>query len=64
LEITDPKVLWAVMSWFVFIGVLAERRGKGRSEYRSAMAAVVGFALVVGMYLALRVTAGGSGVFL
>ncbi|MSR23134.1 MAG: hypothetical protein EXR92_06300 [Gemmatimonadetes bacterium] len=64
LEMTDPKVLWAVMSWFVFLGILGARGGKGRSEYRSALAAVVGFAVVIGMYLALRVTEGGSGLFL
>ncbi len=64
LEMSDPKVLWAVMSWLVFLGILVARQGRGRSEYHSALAAVVGFAVVIGMYLALRVTAGGSGLFL
>lgn len=64
LEIEDPKVLWAVMSWMVFLGIFAARRGKGRSEYRSALAAVIGFGIVIGTYLALRITAGGSGLFL
>jgi ABC-type uncharacterized transport system permease subunit len=64
LEIEDPKVLWAVLSWVVFLGIFAARRGKGRSEYRSALAAVIGFAIVIGTYVALRVTTGGTGLFL
>jgi hypothetical protein len=52
------------MSWMVFLGIFAARRGKGRSEYRSALAAVIGFGIVIGTYLALRITAGGSGLFL
>jgi HemX protein len=64
LEFGDPKVLWAMLSWLVFVGIFAARRGKGRSEYRSALAAVIGFGIVIGAYLALRVTAGGTGLFL
>lgn len=64
LEFRDPKVLWAMLSWLVFVGIFAARRGKGRSEYRSAMAAVIGFAIVIGAYLVIRVTAGGTGLFL
>ena len=64
LEIDDPKVVWAVMSWVIFLGIFAARRGKGRNEYRSALAAVIGFAIVIGTYLALRLTSGGGGLFL
>ena len=64
LEIDDPKVIWAVLSWTVFLAIFAARRGKGRNEYRSALAAVIGFGIVVGTYLALRLTAGGTGLFL
>lgn len=64
LEMSDPKVVWAVMSWLVFLGIFGARRGRGRTEYRSALAAVVGFAVVVGLYLALRITSGGEGLFL
>jgi HemX protein len=64
LEFADPKVLWAIMSWFVFLGVFLARRGRGSTEYRSALAAVVGFAVIICTYLALRVTASGSGLFL
>jgi ABC-type uncharacterized transport system permease subunit len=64
LEFGDPKVMWAATSWLVFVGILAVRRAKGHSEHRSALAAVIGFGIVVGTYLALRLTAGGSGLFL
>lgn len=64
LEFGDPKVLWAMLSWLVFVGIFVARRAKGRSEYRSAMAAVIGFGIVIGAYLAIRITAGGTGLFL
>ncbi|TVR66688.1 MAG: hypothetical protein EA422_01420 [Gemmatimonadales bacterium] len=64
LEISDPKVLWAVTSWFVFLGILVARGGGGRNDYRGAVASVVGFGVVIGTYLILRVTIGGTGLFL
>jgi ABC-type uncharacterized transport system permease subunit len=59
LTLTDPKVVWAVLSWVVFAGVIVLRRGKGRREYRSALASVVGFALVLGSYLLIRLPTSG-----
>ena len=64
LQIDDPKVIWAVLSWAVFVAIFAARRGPGSSEYRGALAAVIGFAVVVGTYLAFRLTAAGTGLFL
>lgn len=64
LEFGDPKVLWAVLSWFVFLAIFIAGRGKSASEYRTAVATVIGFAVVIGTYLALRITAGGTGLFL
>lgn len=64
LEMSDPKVVWAVLSWLVFLAVLLARLGSGRRDYRGAVASVVGFIVVVGSYLLLRVTVGGSGFFL
>ncbi len=64
LEFADPKVVWAVLSWGVFLGILIARRGAGRSDHRGALAAVIGFAVVVGTYLVLRLTVGGDGLFL
>jgi ABC-type uncharacterized transport system permease subunit len=64
LELGDPKVIWAILSWIVFVAVLGSRWGPGRTEYRGALAVVVGFSLVVASYLFLRFTAGGEGLFL
>jgi ABC-type uncharacterized transport system permease subunit len=58
---SDPKVIWAVLSWAIFAAVLLLRRGKGRREYRSALASVVGFSIVLGTYLVVRLTAPGGG---
>lgn len=64
LPFDDPKILWSVLSWFIFLGIIVARRGRGRREYRGAVASVAGFALVIGSYLVLRLTAGGDGLFL
>lgn len=64
LEMGDPKVLWAILSWFIFVFVILARRGSGRTDYRGAMAAVLGFVVVIGSYLVLRLTVGGAGLFL
>jgi ABC-type uncharacterized transport system permease subunit len=61
VSLGDPKVVWAVLSWAIFAGVLLLRRGKGRREYRSALASVVGFSLVLGSYLVVRLTSPGGG---
>ncbi len=54
-EQSDPKVVWAVLSWFVFVVALAVRAGGGLKERRSAVASVVGFTLIVIVYVGLRV---------
>jgi ABC-type uncharacterized transport system permease subunit len=64
LSLDDPKVMWAILTWVVFVAVLGSRWGPGRTEYRGAVAAVVGFSVVVASYLILRFTAGGEGLFL
>jgi ABC-type uncharacterized transport system permease subunit len=58
----DPKVLWAATSWVIFALVLLARVGRGRGEYRGALAAVVGFTLVLGSFLVLRFSAQGGGL--
>lgn len=61
LPITDPKILWGMATWLVFIVVLALRRfGGGRRDRRGAMAAVWGFGLVVFSYVILRLIVGGA----
>jgi ABC-type uncharacterized transport system permease subunit len=64
IQLSDPKVALGVFAWVVFLAILLFRGAKGSSEYRGALAAVVGFALVIGVYLALRLASGGSGLFL
>ena len=64
LEMADPKVIWSVLSWFCFLGVMLVRRQGGRPEYRGAVAAVLGFAVVVAVFVVLRVTVGAEGLFL
>jgi hypothetical protein len=48
----------------VVLSVLIARAGGGRVEQRSAVAGLVGFGLIVASYLLLRVTMGGSELFL
>ena len=63
-ELSNPKVLWALLSWAILAGILALRHGKGSTEYRSAVVTIVGFALVIGLYLALRLALPVNGLFL
>lgn len=64
IRLTDPKVALGVVTWVVFLTIFFARSAKGGSEYRGALAAVLGFALVIGVYVALRLASGGSGLFL
>jgi HemX protein len=64
LEVGDPKVIWAVLSWLVFVGILLSRVGKGSTEHRGALTAVIGFGVVIASYVVLRLTAEGTGLFL
>jgi len=64
IELGDPKVTVGVANWFVFLAIFAIRAGRGSNEYRNALAAVLGFTLVVGLYVVLRLVSGGSGLFL
>ncbi len=61
---SNPKVLWAIMSWFIFVVALGVRAGGGVKERRSALASVVGFSVIVISYLGLRLVSSGGGFFL
>jgi HemX protein len=63
-QVSDPKVVWAVLSWAVFVAALLARRGGERPERRGAMAAVVGFGVVVVFFLVIRLLAVENGFFL
>ena len=58
------QTVWAIFSWAAILGVLLARSGGGRVEQRSAMAGLVGFALIVASYVVIRVASGATGLFL
>ncbi len=59
-----PQVIWGVITWVIFVAaMLAGRSGPARAR-RSALASVVGFALVVAAYVILRVAITGGRLFL
>ncbi len=64
LEPANPKVVWAVLIWFVFVAALGARAGGGLKERRSALTTAVGFVLIVVSYLTLRVASSDAGFFL
>jgi len=64
LEPTDPTVIWGVLTWLVFVGVLMARGRGSQNERKGALATVAGFALVVVSYVVLRIAASTSGFFL
>lgn len=64
LDQWNPKVLWSVMTWFVFLGVFLARRFSRLRPQTGAWANVFGFAMVVLSYIALRLFVSTKGFFL
>jgi HemX protein len=60
----NGKLVWVIVSWFVFVGALAARLGSGRRGHRGALASVLGFVVVVIVYLVVRVQSSHGGAFL
>jgi HemX protein len=60
----NPKLLWVIVSWMVFLVALVARAGGGRPSRRGALASVIGFVVVVVVYLVVRVQAARGGGFL
>lgn len=56
LDVTDPKVIWGVLTWVVFAAALTAGAGRGRRDRRAALASVLGFVVVVVAYLVLRLS--------
>ncbi len=50
----NPKVLWGVMTWLVFVAALSSRLMGSRRDRRGALVAVVGFVFVIVAYVVLR----------
>jgi len=64
LDQTNPKIVWAVLSWLVFVAALGSRAGGGLKERRSALTSVIGFTFIIVSYLALRLVSTDGGFFL
>jgi HemX protein len=63
--VTNPQVIWGVLTWLVFAAVFGLRLAQGpNTERRAAAAAVAGFVIVVLSYLVLRVSMAGGRLFL
>lgn len=60
----NPKLLWVILSWVVFLVALLARVGNGARSQRGALASVLGFILVVIIYVVLRVQGSHGGAFL
>lgn len=60
----NPKVLWGVMTWLVFVAALVARAGGTRRDRRGAMIAVIGFVAVVVAYVVLRLLMPDGRLFL
>ncbi|HEY8470410.1 MAG TPA: cytochrome c biogenesis protein CcsA [Longimicrobiales bacterium] len=62
--VSDPEVIWGLLTWVVFACALAARRGGVERDRRGALASVIGFVVVVVAYLALRLSMAEGWAFL
>ncbi|HEX7091780.1 MAG TPA: cytochrome c biogenesis protein CcsA [Longimicrobiales bacterium] len=62
--VSDPEVIWGLLTWVVFACALAARRGGAERDRRGALASVIGFLVVVVAYLVLRLSMAEGRVFL
>ena len=61
----NPKVVWGVITWLVFVAALVARAGEGAARARrGALVSVVGFAVVVAAYVLLRAAESAGAGFL
>lgn len=60
----STKLAWVILSWVVFVAAIVARLGEGRRGHRGALASVIGFVVVVVIYLVLRVQTSHGGAFL
>ena len=65
LAVRDPEVIWGLLTWLVFLAaLLARRSGGAERDRRGALASVIGFVVVVLMYVVLRLSMAEGRVFL
>jgi HemX protein len=55
------KLTWVILSWVVYLVALLARYGGGRRSQRGALASVIGFVVVVVLYVVLRAQEPGTG---
>lgn len=60
----SPKLTWVILSWFVFLVALLSRFGSGRRSQRGALVSVVGFVVIVVLYVVLRAQTAQHGAFM
>lgn len=60
----NPKLVWVILSWMVFLVALLARLGQGRKGERGALASVGAFVVVVGLYVLMRLQVAQAGIFL
>lgn len=60
----SPKLTWVILSWVVYLAAILARFGSGRRSQRGALASVIGFVVVVALYVVLRTQTAQSGGFL
>jgi HemX protein len=65
MEAGNPKIVWGVITWIVFVAALIARAGEGAARARrGALVSVVGFAVVVAAYVLLRAAESSGAGFL
>jgi HemX protein len=60
----NPKLVWVIASWIILLSALLARSGKGRKGERGALASVIGFIVIVVLYVLLRTQGAQQGAFL
>ena len=64
LALGDPEVLFGIVTWLAYAGPILARLGRAWPRERSALASVGALAVIVGAFVALRLTATPPGFFL
>lgn len=65
MQAGNPKIVWGVITWIVFVAALIARAGEGAARARrGALVSVVGFAVVVAAYVLLRAAESAGAGFL
>lgn len=63
-ELGDLKLVWVILSWVVFVAALLARAGDAGRSQRGALASVIGFLVVVAIYVVIRMQDTHAGAFL